>query len=62
MAETFPQLLNRLATTHLNNKTTQYIKQLEMIAEAAKYAANQDSDFVGKDALLETLKNLPEVA
>ncbi|MBG1242618.1 hypothetical protein [Nostoc sp. NZL] len=61
MAETFPQLLNRLAIAHLERKTAQYIRQLETVAELAKHSVEFDENFIGRNELVEALVELAEI-
>ena len=61
MAETFPQLLNRLAVAHLERKTAQYIRQLEAVAELAKHSVEFDENFIGRNELVEALVELAEI-
>jgi uncharacterized damage-inducible protein DinB len=61
VAETFPQLLNRLAVAHLERKTAQYIRQLEAVAELAKHSVEFDENFIGRNELVEALVELAEI-
>ena len=40
--ETFPQLLNRLASVHFDRQTQSYIQQLEEVVEAARLVVDEN--------------------
>lgn len=48
--ETFPQLLNRLASVHFDRQTQSYIQQLEEVVEAARLVVDENQP-------IENLKN-----